>query len=68
MMVPIMESLAKYQATMSEMETHARKMMDEIHTTHQRVVQSLAESEIAKKSFLQLKAKAELILDQLQVN
>ena len=40
--------------------------MREKETTHSRVLQSLAESQIAKKNFLELKQKAELILAQLQ--
>ena len=66
MLEPILSSLAKYQATMGELETHARKVMSEIHSTHQRVVKSLAESEAAKKSFLRLKSQAEEILAKLQ--
>jgi len=66
MLEPILSSLARYQATMGELETHARKVMSEIHSTHQRVVKSLAESEAAKKSFLRLKSQAEEILAKLQ--
>jgi hypothetical protein len=68
MLEPIMSSLARYQATMTELETHARKVMSEIQSTHQRVVKSLAESEAAKLSFLQLKGQAEQILEKLKVS
>ena len=66
MLEPILSSLAKYQDTMGELETHARKVMTEIHSPHQRVVKSLAESEAAKTSFLRLKSQAEEILAKLQ--
>ena len=41
-------------------------LFQEIKTTHTRVLQSLAESQVAKKNFLELKQKAEVILAQLQ--
>ena len=41
-------------------------MFQDINTTHSKVVQSLAECEVAKHSFLQLKEKAEHILKQLK--
>lgn len=42
--------------------------MQEIKVTHGRVLQTLAESHQAKKNFLELKQKAEHILNQLQVD
>ena len=41
--------------------------LQSIQATHARVSQSLAEAEIARKSFLQLKEKTKLILGQLKV-
>ena len=41
-------------------------LFQDINTTHSKVVQSLAECEVAKHSFLQLKEKAEHILKQLK--
>ena len=80
-----LDSLAKYQDIMKQLQTQAKKLMmvsngnisfirglmttllfQEIKSTHSRVLQSLAESQIAKKNFLELKQKAEVILSQLQ--
>ena len=79
-----LESLARYQDVMKQLQNQAKQLMmvgltcdtssailttlwfQEIKTTHTRVLQSLAESQIAKKNFLDLKQKAEIILAQLQ--
>merc|ERR1719429_966507 len=65
-MTGFLDSLARYQEVMKQLQTQAKKLMMEIKTTHSRVLQSLAESHVAKKNFLDLKHKAELILGQLQ--
>lgn len=66
LMAGFMESLAKYQDVMRQLQTQAKLLMMEIKTTHSKVVQSLKESQLAKKNFLELKQKAEMILGQLQ--
>ena len=82
LMSGFLESLARYQDVMKQLQSQAKllmtvlshgqclgvtlKIFQEIKTTHTRVLQSLAESQIAKKNFLDLKQKAETILAQLQ--
>ena len=90
-MSALLESLARYQDVMKQLQSQAKQLMtvgstftphpcqplrmfsifilfsfQEIKTTHTRVLQSLAESQVAKKNFLELKQKAEVILAQLQ--
>ena len=88
LMTGFLDSLAKYQDVMRQLQTQAKLLMmvsrsivcrrdsaiiahlnfsfQEIKTTHSKVVQSLKESQLAKKNFLELKQKAEIILSQLQ--
>ena len=83
-MSALLDSLARYQEVMNQLQSQAKQLMtvwsnstfylppmltflfQEIKTTHTRVLQSLAESQVAKKNFLELKQKAEVILAQLQ--
>merc|ERR550517_1775315 len=64
----LLDSLALYQSTMAGLQGQARAMLQEIKVTHGRVLQTLAESHQTKKNFLELKQKAEHILNQLQVD